>query len=1041
MRRVTTGSFFLLAIALLASLAVPDELLAQNGGGGFRGGRGNRSARFEQFRRMMEQQMQAVPPVTNPEKPKEEKKDEKPAETPKETGPKPLTRQPAVENPAALRDQQIKEEGGLVSFNFDEAPWPFVLEELARVSKLNLDWQQLPGDSLNLRSNAKYTIAKARDMINEHLLARGYSILLDTKTATMTVVNLDTLNTALVPRVSPDDLEGLPPHDLVKVSFHLDWMLAKDAAEEFKPLLSSKAKLLALKTTNRLEAIDSVENLRQLAGVIDEEQGHGATDRNFHEFELRYTRAPEVVDQLEHFMGLKQDTANSQNPQQGQMRMPMMMMMQQQPGQPQPPQPTQPQKPEIHLMANTRRNSVIVHAPPDQMRIIRNAIFGLDVQSDRPSLSEHSDWAHTYRLATLDPEALATMLEGVGDLDPQTKLEIDKKNRALIVCGPPRDQKAIATMVKNLDGSDRKLKVIPLRKLDAVDVAGSLRVLLVGDDQNKNNNNNNSGFGGRRFFGGWFGGNNSNNNVEDTNTTKFRIEGDAVSNRLMVWANDIELEQVYTCLAEMGEIPRRERGHETVRVLDVDSGAEQQLLERLRNAWPAGKGNRLIIDVPPKRDQEAPHEDRPSKDDTSDKNLPTTQPAAVPSASNSSDRAPSPSARVPQASAASPAVHFAGLTRVSRSLAPALASADPAQKSESAEQDHSAQKTDPDQEDRPRTRQSNRGAAQSYPVRGAPIYITRDANGRLVISSGDTQALDQLEEMAAHLAPPKKDYELFYLQYASATSVKYNLDEFFETEKKDTSNDRMRRFWWDYDDTTTKEEPRLSRRRELRFIDDPQTNSLLVQGASGEQIRQIKDLIKVYDRPEPVNSKAARLTKLFHIHNSKASVIAEQIKEVYKDLLSANDKALESYNQSKNQSHGGRGTTFVYDLGEHEDNGKMNQQRFKGYLSMGADDSTNTLLVSCPQSLMENITQIVANLDTAAVPAQQAVQVLQIDRSIDATTLQKKLAELLKPGSTKAETPAAEQPGAEKKPQNQHRGGRNHQNQGGEEGGESNGNE
>ncbi len=92
--------------------------------------------------------------------------------------------------------------------------------------------------------------------------------------------------------------------------FRLDWLLAKDAVEEFKQVLSPKAKLLALKTTNRLEAIDSAVNLRQLASLLDEEQGRNSLDRLAQEFELRYTRAPEVVEQLELFLGLKKPGQN-----------------------------------------------------------------------------------------------------------------------------------------------------------------------------------------------------------------------------------------------------------------------------------------------------------------------------------------------------------------------------------------------------------------------------------------------------------------------------------------------------------------------------------------------------------------------------------------------------------------------------------------------------------------------------------------------------------------------------------------------------------
>ena len=83
-----------------------------------------------------------------------------------------------------------------------------------------------------------------------------------------------------------------------------------------------------------------------------------------------------------------------------------------------------------------------------------------------------------------------------------------------------------------------------------------------------------------------------------------------------------------------------------------------------------------------------------------------------------------------------------------------------------------------------------------------------------------------LEDMLGHIAPPKKDYAVYYLKHADCYAVKLNLEEFFQTEKKENSNDRMRRFWWDDDSSNkTDDTPKLSRRKPLRFIDDSQTNS------------------------------------------------------------------------------------------------------------------------------------------------------------------------------------------------------------------------
>ena len=93
------------------------------------------------------------------------------------------------------------------------------------------------------------------------------------------------------------------------------------------------------------------------------------------------------------------------------------------------------------------------------------------------------------------------------------------------------------------------------------------------------------------------------------------------------------------------------------------------------------------------------------------------------------------------------------------------------------------------------------------------------------------------------------------MKHADSYAVKANLDDFFQTDKKDTGEDRFRR-WWD-DSTPDKKDdsPKLSRRKPMRFIVDSQTNSILVQGGTPDQLRQIKELIEMYDNPRPTNTR------------------------------------------------------------------------------------------------------------------------------------------------------------------------------------------
>ena len=127
----------------------------------------------------------------------------------------------------------------MITFNFRYQSWPDVLDWLATVSRMSLDWQELPKDFLNLTTQREYTVVATRDLINRHLLARGFTLLENGDV--LSVVAIAKLNPAMVPRIQADELDRFAaeqPYKFVKVSLALDWMLAADAAEEFKPMLS-----------------------------------------------------------------------------------------------------------------------------------------------------------------------------------------------------------------------------------------------------------------------------------------------------------------------------------------------------------------------------------------------------------------------------------------------------------------------------------------------------------------------------------------------------------------------------------------------------------------------------------------------------------------------------------------------------------------------------------------------------------------------------------------------------------------------------------
>ncbi len=94
------------------------------------------------------------------------------------SAPTPVTRSAEPPTPPDAKELQVRpDKDGTVQFSFRNQPWPEILRWLAEVSNLSLDWQELPGDYLNLATQRPYTLVETRDVVNRHLLSRGFTLL------------------------------------------------------------------------------------------------------------------------------------------------------------------------------------------------------------------------------------------------------------------------------------------------------------------------------------------------------------------------------------------------------------------------------------------------------------------------------------------------------------------------------------------------------------------------------------------------------------------------------------------------------------------------------------------------------------------------------------------------------------------------------------------------------------------------------------------------------------------------------------------------
>ncbi|HEX5471078.1 MAG TPA: secretin N-terminal domain-containing protein, partial [Lacipirellulaceae bacterium] len=779
---------------------------------------------------------------------------------------------------------------------------------------------------------------------------------------------------SLVPRANEDQLYDLKPYDFAKVSFELPTDMEVDKAkDEVKQVLSPTAKVFPLVSSHRLLIMDSVANLRGVSELLNTERMVQDGRIVPKEFVLKYARPQQVIDVLYMMVGVDPNAKPAQpNPQMQQQQMQMMQQMQQQGRDVS--KLMQKDAPKVYLAYNRQRNSVLVNAPPEQLKIIEQTIRYLDVPfgvigttaADAKPPGDSRRTMKKYTLATLDPDKFVTTLEEIGGLSPYAEFKTDSNSKTLFALATEADHEKIKSLLDQFDGTGRHFEVVWLHRLPADAVAATIYKLMAGQTENKDKDNN------RRRYWGWY---DSDQDDKKKDTVQgFGVEADVENNRLLLWANDVEMQRVRELLIKLGEIRDGQQDPRTVRLVEPSEGkTTPELLKELRDAWSAAGGNELKINLPPEAK-------RPSSGDNQEKN---GKPKSETTSGPKKDRSANGDLR----------------TRIIARLAALSAATDSADtvsmKQPDTRSKHADSSADKQAIAASGERRNQAAAKAAAPTsKPAPITINVTPDGRLMISSSDTAALDRLEQMIEQLSPPQRHFKVYRLKNIRAIDMYYDLLDFFkeDLEDKDKNNGFYDWWWGGRQESNDKSGPTLSKRRKLMITYDPPSNAILVANASPSQSTEIEQLISEFDQPPPTNSVEKRVTMPIKIIYSKPSIIAATVKEVYRDLLSSRDKEFDRGDQKDKRGAAERVTIIDYPGSGDNDNERPSPLKvgFDGALSLGADDVSGVLLVSAQQGVFNDIVKMVRELDEEAAP-KNTVKVFRLDGNVSAESLQKAL--------------------------------------------------
>jgi type II secretory pathway component GspD/PulD (secretin) len=878
---------------------------------------------------------------------------QRPSAPPKEADPKELD--------VALNEQNL-----VPVFNFNGQPWPAVIQWYSKLANSTSDWTELPGDYVNVFTLQPQPLDEVRNLLNRLMLPRGFTIV--QRDRTVSVYKIESIDPSMIDMVDELGLYSRKPYDFVKAAFKLPKAMPVDKAkEDLKQVLSPKAKVLPLVTTQQVLVIDAVANLRAVSELLNLERLKEDGKTPLRQFMLKHRRAEDVIDIL--YVTLGMDPKSKPSQQELQVRQQELQIMQQmaQRGT-DVAKMLKPEGPPVFLTFNSQLNSVIANAPEEQMKMIEETIKWLDVplggvETGLPATaaSLKDDRAmETYKLKTLDPVKFKTTLDDIGDLSPFTIIHADTAGQAILVQGPPADQEKIAQLIKELDGEERQMKMIQLRRRPAEEVAVSIRELIAGESS-KNDPAKNDPYAQYLMSMA-----NRNNPPKEDPHKGFYVAADVVNNQLLIKANREEFAQIHNLLRELGEVPD-DRSGMAMRVVEP-TGSD--LLEQIRKAWAQTGGNPLVInDAAKAKDEDAKAKQEEAKKATQpgkDRGVQAAPPVGTAAvfarfaeqqsgAEKAADSPSSPTSEQPPAAASE-----------AQAVAPAANGDDKATTNAPA-------------------------SAATQPGDKPPVSMTVTDDGRIVIRSQDAEAVARLESLIAELSPPPQRFKRFPLVHVASWSVLLSLEEMYAEELEEDGE--MIRDWYGRWQQTGKENGTgLAKRPRLKITEDPPTNCILVANASHAQLKEIGELIKDLDQPTPeaVNVRA-RVTATIKVQHSRASIIATALKEVYVDLLSSRDREFASGEEGRSTASGLRRLTEIR-FGDPANGGSGKGPRlpmtFNGQLSVGADDVSNHLLISCDEELFDGIVAMIHRLDEASAP-KMSIMVHSVASDVQAESLQK----------------------------------------------------
>jgi type II secretion system protein D len=514
--------------------------------------------------------------------------------------PPPVPKQPKADPPKPKKEP-------LKTFQFEKRDqrWKDVIEWLCDKAELPLIGVNMPTGTFTYIGGGKkgHTIPEIIDIINEGLLTNRdtQKFILIRRERSFTLVPADDpIDPALLPRLTPDELDDRGKTELVSVALTLKSLVAEDVAAGIRQMMGPFGKVAVIAEANQVVMQDTVGNLKRIIKTFQDLDKEGTQKAETFIHDCKYIKAREAKKTLESALGDPREVARivaaataPRGGGGGRGGINFQDLMGGGRGGGNQPAAAPNIKVRMHYVtADETNNKVIVTGPANKVAQARAIMEDIDTdKGGRRKVAKGEPYLASYSVPSGNAESLAKTLTSVYRDSPSTTITPAGPAK-IIVWAMPDDHIDIK---KHIEGEkdDNKADLIRLNVLDAEKLAETLRNCFPGDAK----------------VGGPF------------------IEADTLNNAIRVRGTTAQVAEVKSAIEAFGEGKIGEGGGgigqdlgPNTRVITIDKGSAALIAETLQRLFKDLKKNPVNVVTPRGVDENGgkkpePLKEKPREDD------------------------------------------------------------------------------------------------------------------------------------------------------------------------------------------------------------------------------------------------------------------------------------------------------------------------------------------------------------------------------------------------------------------------------------------